>query len=132
MILWACLLCIGFSFQDCEPIVSFVEIMSEDLAGSLTEEELRREQEFLSSVAQSEAMPPVSIPVICVCYQSRFCKRSSLVATPCRGFTCLVWFCWNAWKCVLLRQNSLRRPRPEGGLFKGAYRKYDSVQNFGR
>lgn len=44
--------------EDCEPIVSFVEIMSEDLAGSLTEEELRREQDFLSSVAQSEAIPP--------------------------------------------------------------------------
>ncbi|CAJ0596608.1 unnamed protein product [Cylicocyclus nassatus] len=47
----------GRQEEDCEPIVSFVEIMSEDLADSLNEEEKRKEEEFLKAVAQSEAEP---------------------------------------------------------------------------
>ncbi|KAK6059622.1 hypothetical protein COOONC_02748 [Cooperia oncophora] len=47
----------GRKEEDCEPIVSFVEIMSEDLAETLNEEERRKEQEFLQAIAESEATP---------------------------------------------------------------------------
>ncbi|WKY01786.1 hypothetical protein Q1695_015640 [Nippostrongylus brasiliensis] len=47
----------GRNEEDCEPIVSFVEIMSEDLADSLNDEERRKEEEFLSAVAESESLP---------------------------------------------------------------------------
>ncbi|EPB79829.1 RIO1 family protein [Ancylostoma ceylanicum] len=46
--------------EDCEPIVSFVEIMSEELADSLNEEERKKEQEFLNAIAQSETAPVYS------------------------------------------------------------------------
>ncbi|KAL6725811.1 hypothetical protein Aduo_007839 [Ancylostoma duodenale] len=45
--------------EDCEPIVSFVEIMSEELADSLNEER-KKEQEFLNAIAQSETAPVYS------------------------------------------------------------------------
>ncbi|KAK5978648.1 RIO domain-containing protein [Trichostrongylus colubriformis] len=47
----------GRKEEDCEPIVSFVEIMSEDLAEALNEEEQRKEQEFLNAVVESETAP---------------------------------------------------------------------------
>ncbi|PIO53899.1 hypothetical protein TELCIR_24750 [Teladorsagia circumcincta] len=50
----------GKKEEDCEPIVSFVEIMSEDLAETLDEEERRKEQEFLTAIAESEAAPAYS------------------------------------------------------------------------
>ncbi|ETN69778.1 RIO1 family protein [Necator americanus] len=46
--------------EDCEPIVSFVEIMSEELADSLNEEERRKEQDYLNTVALSESAPVYS------------------------------------------------------------------------
>ncbi|KAK6029736.1 hypothetical protein OSTOST_04152, partial [Ostertagia ostertagi] len=50
----------GRKEEDCEPIVSFVEIMSEDLAETLNEEERRKEQELLAAIAESEAAPAYS------------------------------------------------------------------------
>ncbi|XGW14423.1 hypothetical protein V3C99_000605 [Haemonchus contortus] len=50
----------GRKEEDCEPIVSFVEIMSEDLAETLNEEERRKEHEFLNAIAESEATPVYS------------------------------------------------------------------------
>ncbi|VDM71044.1 unnamed protein product [Strongylus vulgaris] len=47
----------GRQEEDCEPIVSFVEIMSEELADSLNEEERKKEEEFLNAVVQSETAP---------------------------------------------------------------------------
>ncbi|KAJ1346744.1 hypothetical protein KIN20_001641 [Parelaphostrongylus tenuis] len=41
--------------EDNEPIVSFVEIMSEDLAESLSKEEQLKQQEYLTAVEQSNA-----------------------------------------------------------------------------
>lgn len=47
----------GKKEEGCEPVVSFVEIMSEDLAGSLDEKERRKEEEFLKTIVRRECTP---------------------------------------------------------------------------